>query len=150
MRILAAVSSERGRQSTAVLLACASVVAFVVRAEAQAVLPKGGTITSGQGTIGTPAGNALAIKQTSSRAVIDWNSFSVGANGSVTFVEPSADSAILNRVTGTMSSTIAGQIGANGQVFLINPNGIAITSTGTVRVGGGFVASTLDIDKVNF
>jgi filamentous hemagglutinin family protein len=33
-------------------------------------------------------------------------------------------------------STIAGQINANGQVFLVNPNGIAITATGTVNVGG--------------
>ena len=44
--------------------------------------------------------------------------------------------AILHRVT---TSTIVGQIYGNGQVYLINPNGIAITSSGTVQVGG-FVA----------
>ncbi|GLR91995.1 adhesin [Bradyrhizobium iriomotense] len=113
-------------------------------------MPSGGKVTSGQATIGAPSGNGLTINQTSSKAVIDWNSFSVGAGGSVNFVQPDANSAVLNRVTGTMSSTIAGKISANGQVFLINPNGIAITPTGSVQVGGGFVASTLDIDNADF
>src|SRR5204862_7225714 len=45
---------------------------------------------------------------------------------------------------------IAGQVSGNGQVFLVNPNGIAITPTGTVQVGGGFVASTLDIADADF
>jgi large exoprotein involved in heme utilization and adhesion len=39
---------------------------------------------------------------------------------------------------------------ANGQVYLVNPNGIAITPSGTVNVGGGFVASTLGISNSDF
>ena len=39
---------------------------------------------------------------------------------------------------------------ANGQVYLVNPNGIAITKTGAVQVGGGFVASTLGIADNDF
>ena len=61
-----------------------------------------------------------------------------------------ASSAILNRVIGTARSTIAGQLQANGQVYLVNPNGIAITPTGAVQVGGGFVASTLGIADSDF
>src|SRR5712672_817259 len=38
----------------------------------------------------------------------------------------------------------------NGQVYLVNPNGIAITPSGTVNVGGGFVASTLGISDHDF
>jgi hypothetical protein len=53
-------------------------------------------------------------------------------------------------VTGSTPSTIAGSLSGNGQVYLINPNGIAITPTGTVRVGGGFVASTLDLSNDDF
>jgi len=140
----------RRRASSAVLLGCASILALAVRANAQAVLPQGGTVASGQVRIGMPAGNALTINQTSSRAVVDWNSFSVGPNASVNFVQPNAGAAILNRVTGTTSSTIAGQITATGQVFLVNPNGIAITPSGSVQVGGGFVASTLDISNADF
>lgn len=105
---------------------------------------------SGQARIGVPSANALTITQSSSKAVIDWNSFSVGQTGAVNFVQPNSLSAILNRVTGSTSSTIAGQVIANGQVFLVNPNGIAITPTGSVQVGGGFVASTLDIRNADF
>jgi filamentous hemagglutinin family protein len=117
---------------------------------AQSVLPQAGTIISGQAKIGAPSGGALKITQTSSKAVIDWNSFSVGQTNSVNFSQPSSSSAILNRVTGSTSSTIAGQITGNGQVFLVNPNGIAITPSGSVQVGGGFVASTLDIRNADF
>jgi filamentous hemagglutinin family protein len=113
-------------------------------------LPQGGSVVSGQARIGPPSGSGLTVVQNSSRAIIDWNSFSVGQNGSVNFIQPNASSAILNRVTGSTSSTLAGQVSGNGQVFLVNPNGIAITPTGSVQVGGGFVASTLDIGNADF
>lgn len=132
-----------------VLLLCSPIIAWGSQAYAQVVLPQGGKVVSGQARIDA-AGNALTITQNSSRSVIDWNGFSIGETGSVNFVQPSADSATLNRVTGQTSSVISGRISANGQVFLVNPNGIAITSTGTVQVGGGFVASTLDIDTADF
>jgi filamentous hemagglutinin family protein len=71
-------------------------------------------------------------------------------NSVVNFIQPNTSSAILNRVTGGTASTIAGQINGNGQVFLVNSNGIAITPSGSVNVGGGFVASTLDIGNADF
>jgi len=119
-------------------------------AGAQSVLPRNGTVVSGQVGIGVPSANALTVTQSSSRAIVNWGSFSVGQPDSVVFVQPDASAAILNRVTGSAPSTIAGQITGNGQVFLVNPNGIAITPSGTVQVGGGFVASTLDIANADF
>jgi filamentous hemagglutinin family protein len=77
-------------------------------------------------------------------------SFSIGQGAGVTFNQPSSSSAILNRVTGSTTSTIGGQLQANGQVYLVNPNGIAITKTGAVQVGGGFVASTLGVADNDF
>lgn len=118
-------------------------------ASAQAVLPVGGTVTSGDASIRT-AESTVAVTQTSTRAIVSWNSFDVGAGNKVVFLQPDANSATLNRVTGTTGSTIAGQISANGAVYLVNPNGIAITSTGAVQTGGGFVASTLDIADGDF
>ena len=117
---------------------------------AQNVLPQGGSVTAGAASIAAPANNRLTITQSSPNAVINWNSFSVGQPNTVTFNQPSSSSAILNRVTGNTSSTIAGTIQANGQVYLVNPNGIAITPSGTVNVGGGFVASTLGISDHDF
>ena len=112
-------------------------------------LPVGGTVASGSATIGTGAASTT-VTQSSNRAIINWQSFDVAAGRSVVFVQPDAGSATLNRVTGGTSSTIAGQISANGSVYLINPNGIAITTSGNVQTGGGFVASTLDIADSDF
>lgn len=113
-------------------------------AQPVASLPDGGSIVRGSAVISSTE-NSITVTQDSARAIIDWNSFDIADGNSVTFVQPDTNSAILNRVTGTTGSTIAGQITANGSVFLINPNGIQITSTGTVNVGSGFVASTYDI-----
>ena len=132
---------------TALLASSALLSAGTVHA--QAVLPQGGRVAAGSAGIAT-SGTITTVTQTSNRAIVDWNSFSVGAGDTVRFVQPTAQSAILNRVTGNTTSTIAGQITGNGQVFLINPNGIVITPTGTVDLGGGFVASTLDIADKDF
>jgi filamentous hemagglutinin family protein len=117
--------------------------------QAQNVLPTHGVVTSGAASIGQSGAN-LSVTQTSPRAIVNWGSFSIGQGNGVTFDQPSASSAILNRVTGSTTSTIAGQLQANGQVYLVNPNGIAITKTGAVQVGGGFVASTLGIADNDF
>ncbi|WP_158553256.1 YDG domain-containing protein [Mesorhizobium denitrificans] len=116
---------------------------------AQDVLPTGGNATAGSVVIGT-TGNTMTVRQATDKAIVNWNGFNVGAGKKVDFVQPGSGSAILNRVTGSTPSTVAGQITGNGQVYLINPNGIAITQTGTVKVGSGFVASTLDITDKDF
>jgi filamentous hemagglutinin family protein len=135
--------------STALIL-CAGASLLGAPTRAQNVLPTGGKVVSGSAAIGAPNGRALSVNQTSARAIVNWGSFSIGQPNSVTFNQPNAASAILNRVTGATPSTIAGQLNANGQVYLVNPNGIAITKTGAVKVGGGFVASTLDIANRDF
>jgi len=129
--------------TTAALLASTALVS------AQTALPTGGQVAAGSVAI-SASGPAMTVTQGSQRAIVNWQGFSVGQPNSVHFAQPSASSAILNRVTGSASSTIAGQITGNGQVFLVNPNGIAITATGTVKVSGGFVASTLGIEDRDF
>ncbi|MGL9733910.1 MAG: filamentous hemagglutinin N-terminal domain-containing protein [Symbiopectobacterium sp.] len=58
---------------------------------------------------------------------------------------------MLSRVTGSTHSSIAGTVTlGSGQVYLINQNGIMITYSGSINVGGGFVASTLDIKDEDF
>jgi filamentous hemagglutinin family protein len=136
--------------SATALVLCAGLPPFGAPARAGGVLPTGASVASGSAAIGAPAGNALSVTQTSARAIINWGSFSIGQANSVTFNQPGASSAVLNRVTGSTTSTIAGQLNANGQVYLVNPNGISITPSGAVRVGGGFVASTLAISNDDF
>ena len=112
-------------------------------------LPTGGSVAAGSATIGTPSNGTLTINQTSANAVVNWQNFNIGQGNGVTFVQPNASSAILNRVTGSTTTTIAGSLTANGQVYLVNPNGIAITPTGTIKTGA-FVASTLGISDDDF
>ncbi|MBR0893944.1 filamentous hemagglutinin N-terminal domain-containing protein [Bradyrhizobium tropiciagri] len=135
----------------ALLLATSALTApgFVGAVAAQN-LPTGGSVAAGSATVSQPSPTSLGITQSSQSAVVNWQSFSVGQGYSVNITQPNASSALLNRVTGSTPSTIAGSLTANGQVYLVNPNGIAITPTGTVNVGGGFVASTLGISDADF
>jgi len=113
-------------------------------------LPAGASVTHGSVGISSPGANTMTIQQSSAAAIINWQSFSIGTGATVNIQQPATSSALLNRVTGTTTSTIAGQLNANGQVYLVNPNGIMITPTGIVRTGGGFVASTLGITDEDF
>ena len=147
-RLLSAKASIRRLVGVAIVGCFA---AFMPRAAGAGdpVLPTGGQVRVGKATIAS-AGGRTTVNQSTDRAVIDWQGFSVGRDASVTLTLPSAKSAVLNRVVGSATSAIAGSIQSNGQVYLVNPNGIAITRTGTVKVGGGFVASTLDISDEDF
>ncbi len=91
----------------------------------------------------------MQITQTSNRAVMDWSSFSILKGEAVNISQPSSRSALLNRVVGNSASEIYGSLTANGQVFLINPNGILFGQGASVNVGG-LVASSLDISDDNF
>jgi filamentous hemagglutinin family protein len=132
-----------------VILSGVSAMALLASAAYADDLPTGGSIASGTASISSGV-NSTTINQSSDRAVLNWNSFSVGQGNSVTFNQPSSSSATLNRVTGAATSSIAGNISSNGAVYLINPNGISITATGSVYTAGGFVASTLDMVDSDF
>jgi filamentous hemagglutinin family protein len=84
----------------------------------------------------------------STRGVIEWNSFSIGKNNSVTFDNGSG--ATLNRVTGGSPSAILGKLSATGSLYVINPQGIVVGPSGVISTGGRFVASTLDVGNDAF
>ncbi len=110
--------------------------------------PTGGTVASGTASI-AQSGNNTNINQSTNSAVINWQSFSIGSNSSVNFYQPGATSVTLNRVTGNSESVIDGVLNANGNVFLVNSNGILMDSSARISTGG-FVASTLDIADSDF
>ena len=107
-------------------------------------LPQGGVVTRGNANIvSSTSGNSalMSVNQSSQRAVIDWSSFNVGSQAKVQFNQPSANAVALNNILGNNASQIYGQISANGQVFLSNPNGVYFSPTAQVNVGG-LVATT--------
>lgn len=111
--------------------------------------PTGGQVVAGSVTISAPDALTVQIDQSSAAAVVNWNSFSVGANERVQFLQPDGSAAILNRVIGGTPSDILGQIQANGRVFLINPQGVIFGAGSRIDVGS-LVASTLDIADQDF
>jgi filamentous hemagglutinin family protein len=111
-------------------------------------LPEGANVTHGNVTISN-SGGTQTITQGSNQAIINWNGFNIDVGELVNFVQPSSISAILNRVVGQDPSVILGAMRANGQVFLVNPNGIVFGDTARIDVGS-LVASTLNITDDNF
>ncbi|MGA0027891.1 MAG: filamentous hemagglutinin N-terminal domain-containing protein, partial [Steroidobacteraceae bacterium] len=111
-------------------------------------LPTGGQVVAGNASI-SQAGAVMNVGQSTQRAVIDWKTFDVGSAATVNFVQPSVDSATLNRVLDSNPSRIFGKITAPGQVFLLNPQGVFFGKTASVDVGG-LVASTHAISNDDF
>lgn len=111
-------------------------------------LPAGGAVVAGSGSISS-SGNTLTVTQTSATMAANWQSFNIGQGHTVNFVQPSASSVALNRVLGADVSVIQGALTANGQVFLVNPNGVLFSPTAQVNVGG-LLASTLQLSTADF
>ncbi len=111
--------------------------------------PEGGTVVRGQAAIVQTSPSRTDVRQSTSRAIIDWRGFSIAPSEHVNFQQPGTSAATLNRVTGAQSSNLEGRLTANGQVFLINPNGILIGRDARIDVGA-FVASTANISNDNF
>jgi filamentous hemagglutinin family protein len=140
----------RGQRLTvrAGLLASVATICLGGVAAAQS-LPSGGSVAQGEVSIAQPGANSMTITQGTNSAVVNWQSFSIGSGAHVDIRQPDANASMLNRVTGDTTSEIHGRLTANGQVHLVNPNGIFIGPNGTVDAGA-FVASTLDISDEDF
>jgi filamentous hemagglutinin family protein len=95
------------------------------------------------------SGAAMKIHQGSERAAINWQSFNIGKDASVTVAQPSSSSVLLNRIGGDAPSQIFGRLSANGQIVLVNPSGITFGKDGSVSAAG-LTASTLGISDADF
>ena len=111
-------------------------------------LPTGGSVVAGSATISS-SGASTVVSQTSANAIINWQGFSIGSGEVTKFIQPSATSAILNRVTGSDPSLLLGSLQSNGQVYLLNPNGVVVGQGASIDAGG-FTASTLDVSNAAF
>lgn len=110
--------------------------------------PQDGVVSSGNATISS-SGSTLNIRQSTDRAVIDWRSFDIGAGETTRFYQPSSGSITLNRVNSSSPSFIDGNLIANGNVFIVNQNGVLFGQNSRVDVNG-LVATTANITNTNF
>ena len=111
--------------------------------------PTGGQVVAGQASITTPSANGMVVHQGSQSAIINWQQFNIGSGEYVTFQQPSSSSVVLNRVVGGSPTSILGNLNANGQVFLVNTNGVYFGHGASVDAQG-FLASSLDINNNDF
>ncbi len=125
----------------------ATAVQFAFYAHPLFANPVGASVVNGAVNMQT-TGNTLAITA-SDRSIINWQGFSIGAGETTQFIQPTVNASVLNRVTSGDASQIMGALQANGQVYLINPNGVFIGNGATINVGS-FLASTANVSDESF
>ena len=106
--------------------------------------PQGGSVSAGSASISSSNGHTI-IDQASDRAIIRWDSFDVDTAEHVQFRQPSSSSITVNRIMDSKATRIDGRLSANGNIILINPNGMVFGSSAVVDVGG-LVATTSDLE----
>jgi len=110
---------------------------------------EGGVVVNGTGNIAT-AGATTTVSQSTDKMVVNWKNFDIAQGQTVKFAQPTASSAVLNRVTGPVkASDIQGTLTANGRVYVVNPAGVMFGSTAVVNADS-IVASTMNIDDRQF
>jgi len=129
--------------------AMASLMVFVFAVANVFALP-GITATNLQTTAGvnvTANGNSLTFT-TPDKAVLTWQAFgsgtdTIGLNDALSYVLPSKNASVLNIVSGGASTTIDGSITSNGNVFVLNPNGLLVGNGARIETNK-LVLSTSD------
>jgi len=92
----------------------------------------------------------MVINQTESKAILDWATFNIGKKAWVQFDQQgNTDWAALNRIYDANPSQIYGRLTADGEVFLINQNGILFGPGSQIDVHS-LTASSLDIAQEDF
>lgn len=119
----------------------------IYAASSNVELPIGAVIEMGLATI-DQSHATLNINQSSSSLISNWSSFNIGSEATVNFNQPSHAAVAINHILDNQASQIMGQLNANGQVFLLNPNGIIFSKTAQINVGG-LVAATLQLSEMD-
>lgn len=100
-------------------------------------------LSVGAGTA-SAIGNGSHLDVTASHnAVLNWQSFNIGASESVTFHQPSAGSVVWNNIHDANPSQIFGRIDANGFVVLMNPSGFYFGPDAHVSAAGLVVSTAI-------
>jgi filamentous hemagglutinin family protein len=102
--------------------------------------PTGLTVTSGS-AIAQQIGSQLNVT-VSQLAILNWQSFNIGAGQTTSFLQPSSSSIVFNEIGDANPSRIYGNLNANGTVILANANGLYFGPNSMINVGGSFIATT--------
>nr|WP_295493975.1 filamentous hemagglutinin N-terminal domain-containing protein [uncultured Ralstonia sp.] len=89
------------------------------------------------------------MTQSSDKMIVDWNNMDVLKQETLNFNQKNSNASVLNRIHSADPTQILGALNANGNVFIVNPNGVLIGNGATINVGN-LVASSLDIADDDF
>ena len=111
--------------------------------------PNNYNVINGNVTVQGPGTPNVVINQTTQNAIINWQTFNIGANETTKIYMPNSNSTELDRVIGGSPTQILGTLYSNGKVFLVNPDGILFGMGARINVGS-LVATTNDIANSDF
>lgn len=134
----------------ALTLSVSALPFYSAKALDDGALPSGGNVTGGSASLNY-GDNRLDVHQTTDRAIIEWDSFNIGAHATTQFHQPGSGSLAVNRITGggIDPTMILGSLIANGRVIVLDPNGVIFGQDSVIDVGG-IIASTGKIDDHAF
>lgn len=101
--------------------------------------------------VGSESKPVMNIHQQGKNGVISWNSFNIGANGTVNFSSDTQGFNTLNYVNSGNASQLYGKLtGLGGNLYLVNPAGVQIGPSAQINVGSLHVAAkNLDLGEVS-
>lgn len=101
--------------------------------------------------VGSESKPVMNIHQQGKNGVISWNSFNIGANGTVNFSSDTQGFNTLNYVNSGNASQLYGRLtGLGGNLYIVNPAGVQIGPSAQINVGSLHVAAkNLDLDAVS-
>jgi filamentous hemagglutinin family protein len=105
--------------------------------------PSGGNVVQGMASI-TYLPPVTRVELQTDDAVIEWQKFNLAVGETFEVVQPSLRSRLVNRVQQNRSSDLRGTIQSNGQVLILNADGILHRSS-AIAIVGGLVLSGLDL-----
>lgn len=138
-----AIAQQRTINAAAMRVMPASVVPNIA-ANALPQLSTGSRASSNMGSyrVDNTVVNGLDIHQFDQQLILNWDSFNVGKDMTVKFIQPNASAAVMNKIWDENPSMILGKIQANGEVILQNRNGFIFGSGARVNTAS-FVATAL-------
>ena len=128
--------ATKQKRARAAVTSAGFTLAWLLANSVSAATPRDPAVIAGSARIDGLGSSNVVITQTTRKAIIDWRSFSVASGDRVEFVQPDFGSIALNRVTGNEASQINGSLTGNGQVWLLNPNGVLVGRGGRVQAAG--------------
>jgi filamentous hemagglutinin family protein len=125
------------------------VLAAIVSGAIQGAQANPAGLSVASGTASAVARGSQLNVTASSGAVLNWQSFNIGAGETTLFQQPSATSIVFNQINNQSPSQIWGNLQGNGIIVLENQSGFYFGPNAVVRAPG-FVATTAALTPQDF